>query len=174
MADMFWAAITELGDPYYWIYFSMAIFFGYLFIRLVFKKRDERMKRLLSVYAPSMVVVFFIVLAIKMALPVPRPCIPCIEPWMSACNTHCLTDPSFPSGHTAAVFTAFTSLFLVFRDKRMLIVFIVPALVAYSRVALGVHTFLDIVGGALIACSITFLVWFLQKRSKHWIFREIC
>ncbi|MGB9883632.1 MAG: phosphatase PAP2 family protein [Microgenomates group bacterium] len=62
-------------------------------------------------------------------------------------------DFSFPSGHSTIVFAAATILSF-FDKKRRFIYFTIASIVAYSRLYLGVHYFLDIVGGGIIGILI--------------------
>jgi membrane-associated phospholipid phosphatase len=64
-------------------------------------------------------------------------------------------DSSFPSGHTAEAFAIAASLSLLFVKKKIIIpVFSWAVLVAYSRMALGVHYPSDVLGGMLIGTFI--------------------
>lgn len=58
-------------------------------------------------------------------------------------------DFSFPSGHATLAF-AFATLMARRDKKRMGIYFIFAALVAFSRIYLGYHYVLDVIGGAII------------------------
>lgn len=60
------------------------------------------------------------------------------------------TDYSFPSGHTAASFTAVTALFM--RKEKLLgsIACVVAVLIAFSRMYLYVHFPTDILGGIVV------------------------
>ena len=66
----------------------------------------------------------------------------------------------FASGHAANSFTLATLLFLFFRSRinYLWIIFIWAALVAYSRIYVGVHYPGDILTGAIIGI---FIAWFL-------------
>lgn len=61
----------------------------------------------------------------------------------------CPLDFSFPSGHASAAFAGAVIL-SSFDRKRRLLYFIVATLIAYSRIYLGCHYFIDIVGGGIL------------------------
>jgi len=64
-------------------------------------------------------------------------------------------DSSFPSGHTLEAFAMAVSLSLLFTKKKIVIlVYVWAMLVAYSRMALGVHYPSDVLAGILIGTLI--------------------
>ena len=66
-------------------------------------------------------------------------------------------DSSFPSGHTMEVFAMAAALSLLFRKKQIIIpIYLWAMLVAYSRMALGVHYPSDVLAGIIIG---TFIGW---------------
>jgi len=66
-------------------------------------------------------------------------------------------DSSFPSGHTMEVFAMAGALSLLFRKKEIVIpIYLWAMLVAYSRMALGVHYPSDVLAGIIIG---TFIGW---------------
>lgn len=68
-------------------------------------------------------------------------------------------DSSFPSGHTMEAFAMATVLSLLFSRRKIIIaVFIWAVLVAYSRMALGVHYPSDVLAGNLIGILIGWVV----------------
>jgi undecaprenyl-diphosphatase len=72
---------------------------------------------------------------------------------------------SFPSGHTLEAFAIAAALSLSFPRKKIVIpVYIWATLVAYSRMALGVHYPSDILAGIVIG---TFIGWIVP-----WIFKR--
>ncbi len=73
---------------------------------------------------------------------------------------------SFPSQHAAFTFTAATS--AVFANRILgIVAFIFAALVAYSRVYLGVHYWSDIIAGALIGSAITTCIHHTRERFER-------
>jgi len=71
--------------------------------------------------------------------------------------TECPTDFSFPSGHAATAFAASTVL-TFFDKKRRFFYHITAFLIAYSRLYLGCHYFLDVLGGGVIGVIIGKLI----------------
>jgi len=61
-------------------------------------------------------------------------------------------DSSFPSGHSMEAFAIAMAWARLFRKKHSLIVFVWAGLIAYSRVALGVHFPSDVLAGIAIGC----------------------
>ncbi len=72
---------------------------------------------------------------------------------------------SFPSGHSATAFFIATTLFMVFRTRKILILaFIYATLVAISRIYLFQHFFVDTVVGAIIGISLGYLAFKTRVR----------
>jgi undecaprenyl-diphosphatase len=98
-------------------------------------------------------------LILKRATGRKRPCM--IEP-------HCwaqMLPPdhySFPSGHTLTAFAIATSVSVVY-PQLAIVLFSCAALIAISRVVLGMHFVSDVVAGALMGTALGFLMVFLVQ-----------
>lgn len=78
-----------------------------------------------------------------------------------------VADNGFPSDHALLSF-AIASLVFVFNKKLGLILFVVGVLVGFSRVYVGIHSPIDIVGSFVISTVITYLVYhFLLLKLPH-------
>lgn len=78
---------------------------------------------------------------------------------------------SFPSGHTSTAFNVFFMLALLTGNNYLkMLYFFVAVTVAYSRVYLSQHFFIDTIIGSLIAvtCIITIYYWSLRWK-KEWL-----
>lgn len=101
----------------------------------------------------------------------PRPCYNIeLEGLMRLVKDHCGGRYSFFSGHSSNSFALAFYFSLVFKEQKRLmpVLLTIAALVAYSRVYLGVHYPLDISCGAIAGIGMATLVYSLvNKRVPH-------
>jgi len=168
----FWFIISLFGDPRIWGIIGVLIAAFYVILRTFcpdnwLEGKHHWLKVFGLVFSLSLLVTLLVVYGIKTTLDVERPCVPCTSPEMSACNPHCNFDgwdSSFPSGHAATAFVGSTLLYLMFRRRRMLLLFIPSFLVAVSRIAMAVHTPIDVIVGAAIGFSVTVIFWKIREK----------
>jgi membrane-associated phospholipid phosphatase len=158
--------ITLLGEPLFWALLCPALIAYYFFIRNRNHGQRHFLKNFLPQLALGLAVSLLVVFFLKMVFPMARPCTPCTVIQMT-CNPYCpLNDTSFPSAHAASAFAAYTSLWLVQRKGWQLPIFVLPLAVAYSRVALGVHVWIDIIIGSAIGFFATILTWRELRKTR--------
>jgi undecaprenyl-diphosphatase len=76
-------------------------------------------------------------------------------------------DASFPSGHAATSFAAATMLSFAFPRLRLPLVLLAAA-IAFSRVYVGVHYPLDVIGGAALGVVVAaVLAWLVRRRVTN-------
>ena len=111
---------------------------------------------------PLVVIAYFATAAlsdgIKLAVDRPRPVDDPLVPVP--------TSGSFPSGHAATSFACAATL-AIFLPRRAAVLYVLAALIAYSRVYVGVHYPLDVIAGAalglLVATSLRLLPAVLRR-----------
>ena len=83
--------------------------------------------------------------------------------------TDCNTSFSFPSSHAVNIFAA--AFFLARLGRRFAwLIYVIAAVVGYSRIYIGVHYPLDVIGGAAIGLLIAWpMVWLEEKAVARWI-----
>ena len=164
-----WFAVTQLGLPEGWAAIALGMVLTYIILRHTTwtKPSPERkaFKTATVLLTLTLILAFVAVHGIKEITQVPRLCTPCSSPEISACNPYCIDDdPSFPSGHAATIFAVCTVALLLLRRREALLLYVPAAVIAYSRVALGVHTLPDIAAGSLIGLISALVIWKIQPR----------
>ena len=144
--DWFWVNITKLGDGgLFWIAVSIILLF--------FKKT-----RTVGVAALGSMLLcyFFTNLTLKPLVDRPRPYSMIAELELMIPREG---DRSFPSGHTTASFAAALIYIRMMPKKFGVPAVILAALVALSRLYVGVHYTTDVIGGFLVAMIGSMLVY---------------
>ena len=76
------------------------------------------------------------------------------------------TDYSFPSGHSGACFAVASVMFLCLPRKVGVPAIGMAALIAFSRLYVGIHYPTDVLGGILIGCLTGWTAWKVLWREK--------
>jgi undecaprenyl-diphosphatase len=166
MLQEFWFIITTFGDMRFWL--TALLFLG-VYIAAVKPRLSRHTKRALLIFLLTFVVVSLTTQVIKMAVNEPRICTHCPS---DNCNPYCPVDEpyGFPSGHAALAFGMFTAVWLSFRTNKerakWLWIFLVPAAIAYSRLALAVHTPEQVLAGAFLGIAVAALVWYFLRARR--------
>jgi undecaprenyl-diphosphatase len=101
--------------------------------------------------------------AIKRVVDVERPAFRYAEPTALVPVPH---DHSFPSGHSATSFACATILALAF-PRLAVPLYLLAAAIAFSRVYVGVHYPLDVLGGAVLGIAVAIaLRWLVRARPR--------
>ena len=182
---MFWPIITTLGDMRFWL--AALLFLG-VYIAAAKPRLSKHAKRALLIFLLTFVIVSLATQAIKMTVNEPRICTYCPASNCTGqsealpvqvdvcppCNPYCPTDEpyGFPSGHAALAFGMFTAGWVACSRTnkervKWLWMFFVPAAIAYSRIALAVHTPEQVVAGAVLGIAIAAAVWYTLKTWRH-------
>jgi undecaprenyl-diphosphatase len=119
---------------------------------------EQRRKLRLLLFGVALIAVTDVgATALKKLIERPRPCVAFHGSLMG-----CSTSPSLPSNHAANAF-AFAAFAIGTARTRHRWWYAVPALIAYSRVYVGVHYPFDVVAGALFGASLGHLAAHLAR-----------
>lgn len=149
--------ITTLDGFLYYASFantfvSITILASVLFLSIKNKSVELRVKfyKLLSVLLASAIVSLALKYSIVRARPFEN--YPDIEKLSEAGNS------SFPSGHTIEAFAIAFAISILFQKRKYIIaIFLWALLIAYSRMALGVHYPSDVIAGILIGSVTSYI-----------------
>lgn len=147
----FWKAVTFLGDGgWFWIALGM----GLLALK---KTRKAGAAVLLSLALGALVTNVFLKNAVAR-----------MRPYDYTAQILALLPPqhdfSFPSGHTCASFAAALACFWLLPRRYGVCALILAALIAFSRLYLGVHFPTDVLAGGLIGAGAAWLSCRMLKR----------
>lgn len=111
--------------------------------------------------------------SLKRVFDMPRPRLFFADVDLHYLSSTMLTQHSFPSGHTTAAFTIFFMLVLM-TDKKYLhfIYFLLALSVAFARVYLLQHFFMDIYFGSILGVAISYLVFVSINKSNIFGFQK--
>lgn len=73
------------------------------------------------------------------------------------------SDFSFPSGHSAASFAAAASFYRLLPKKFGILAIVLAALIAFSRLYVGVHYPTDVLAGALMGIALSYFAQYLVE-----------
>ena len=139
------AVVTVMGDPRFWLLLGLLLLTVLTFFR---KARGKTMvsaaEFVLFKAFPLIIIAFGSAVVLEFLLKIPRPC-----EGLSVCPS----TYSFPSAHATVAFAIFTFLGLAGKKvskKRFLLMLIPACLVAWSRIELGMHEPIDVIGGAVL------------------------
>lgn len=152
-----------------WTYLSypgLAVLFIPLVVCLI-KKKDRIMGVMMLMTGVPSFVAFGVIL--KAIIHRARP----YESWPAIIPVLFPIDASFPSGHTLISFLLAFFYFKCMPKKIGIPALILAALIAFSRLMLGVHYPTDILAGFLIAwvsveIGIRFVLPWLQEKKERW------
>jgi len=145
-------------------FLSVSIVLIILVISIALKSRPMRMKFI--VIAVTLIMVPLVSQGLKYLIDRERPFI--TYAYIEKLSTG--GDSSFPSGHTIEAFALAAAFSCLFPRKKIIIpIYIWALLVAYSRMALGVHYPTDVMAGILIGSFIGWVVPWIFKRNKRMV-----
>lgn len=139
------------------------IYAAFILIFVLAIKGSVKEKKALILATLSIPIVVVLIKIIHLFLFEPRPFITHdISPLIS----YTREDASFPSRHTALMFTLAFSYFF-YQSKWKFYFFIMALWVGLSRIYVGVHYPLDIIGGIITALISVFIAWKIKEKLKR-------
>lgn len=145
VCDVFFAGITHLGDAgIFWIVLTIVL--------LCFKQT-----RRAGIFSACALLGSLIVNNILLKNIFGR-----VRPYEVVTGLQCIVAPavdaSFPSGHTGASFASAVSMYDQLPKKYVMLLMILAALIAFSRLYVGIHYPTDVLGGLVTGIGIGLIV----------------
>ncbi len=134
-----------------------------LLIVYLFHRRNKNTYLILI----SLFLTLLTVMVLKALIPESRPCNE-LHIYFQECHN---PTQSFPSGHTAIVFSPLT--FLLFEMPLFILYLLYASLIGLTRIYLGLHYPHDVLAGALIGIVIGFVCLKNRKFLSYFIFSRI-
>jgi len=154
--SLLWEVLSMFGDIQYWLGLTMGILIVYL---AVGKNSKKKVAWIIFALLPAVILTSQVTYFLKLWFQTPRPCEGQID---------CPNSYSFPSAHAAVMFAFATVAVLNVKDVKYKIASVGLAfLVSISRVALNVHTPLDIFIGSIVGIACGLLVQEAYKTIDH-------
>lgn len=150
---------------YYLSYLTTYITISFFIVLIIFylKKRSKQILHSFFILLSIVLTSAFATLFFKMLFSRERP-------FLTYAEITKLSEAgsmSFPSGHTAEAFALAFGISFLFPQKKFIIpVFIWAILVAYSRMALGVHYPFDVLAGILLSLMISIAIFLPYNRKQ--------
>ncbi len=149
--DTIFVALSHLGS-YGLVWFVLAVVAAFV------SRRPVVLTMVVIAYYSTAAITDLIKLLVDRQRPIDHPLVP--EP----------TTSSFPSGHAATSFACAATLATYVSRRAAIVLYVLAALIAYSRVYVGVHYGLDVLAGAalglLVARALRPLPGALQRSRR--------
>lgn len=153
--DPFLRVLTQTAGP-------VAFVTPLVALAIALRKKTAKLRQKAIYLIVAVLTAVFITTSLKYAVKRPRP----FETYDFIEKMTSGGSPSFPSGHTTDAFVIATAMSIAFPTLAVSIPFFIWAvLIAYSRMALGVHYPVDVFVGILIGL-VSSTVWYAVFRKK--------
>ena len=159
VGDVFFGGITHLGDAgIFWIVLTLVL--------LCFKQT-----RRAGIFSASALLGSLIINNMLLKNLIGR-----VRPYEVVTGLQCIVAPavdaSFPSGHTGASFASAVSMYGELPKKYAVFLIILAALIAFSRLYVGIHYPTDVLGGLVTGVAIGLLARKLGNKIVGFIFQQ--